>query len=268
MSTLALIAYGVFFGSVALAVGASLVSVMWARASTIGYAAGCVAGAVGLFGLAQRWYVAGHPPIFGTFENTYTAAWALMVTAALLGVRTRYRGAWRLTAPWALAFMLWGTRYRKGPTPLTISEQSLWVDVHVMFAWICFVALLLLTSVAIQRLRGRIPFGMDENDSEEAQLRFLLVGFAAMTLMLATGSWYSYLLFGAFWQWEVVETMSLVAWLGYSMIIHSRLFGGLRGRKFDAAVVAVLPALLLTFFIWSVYPNTFHYFDIPLVKPY
>jgi len=268
MSLFAWSMYGIFFGSVAIAVGVSLLSVMWKRLEPIGYVVACVAAVVGFLGLAQRWYVSGHAPIFGTFENTYTSAWALMATAAVLGIRPRYRGAWRLLSPWALILMLWGTRYRTEPTPLTISEQSLWVDVHVMFAWICFVALLLLTSVSIMRLRGRIPFGMSERESEESQFKFLLVGFVALTLMLATGSWYSYLLFGTFWQWEIVETMCLVAWLGYAMIVHGRLFSGLGGRKFDWAVLAVLPALLLTFFVWSVYPNTFHYFDIPLVRPY
>lgn len=270
MSALAWIAYAVFFGSVALCVGVLLLSHMWPKVGRVGLPLSIVGAVSGTVGLAERWVVSGHAPLFGTFENTYTAAWALFLAAAVLGLlrRERFEGVWRLVAPWGLMLLLWGTRYRKGPTPITISEQSLWVDVHVMFAWICFVALLVVTSAAIASLRGRHVLGATAEESETTQFKFLTVGFIAMTLMLATGSWYSYLLFGAFWRWEVVETLSLVAWLGYAMIVHARLFGRFTGRRFAIAILLVLPLLVLAYFIWSVYPNTFHYFDIPLVKPY
>ena len=93
-------------------------------------------------------------------------------------------------------------------------------------------------------------------------------GFSALTALLAVGSWYLYILFAVFWKWEIVETLTLIAWIGYGVVIHGRLFYRWHGRTLDIGVALLLPVLLLAFFIWSVFPGTYHYFDIPLVRPY
>lgn len=224
---------------------------------------------VGTAGLVARSAQSGHLPIFGTFENTYTASWFLLAAAALASLRIEgWKNSWRLASPWAAALLLLGRTFRSDPIPLTISEQSFWVDIHVLFAWLALVGLLGATTLSTMRLAGRLPEGWTAEQADERITSLLWGGFIAFTVMLAIGSYYEWVLFGTFWSWDIVETICLVAWLAYGLIIHFRLFYRWGGRKLDGALVAVLPVLLAGYFIWSFWPSTFHFFDVPLVRPY
>jgi len=222
--------------------------------------------------LILRWVDIGHPPIFGTFENMYAASWSIlsacMLFAFLPRMRPGMRDLWRVGVPWIPALMLYGSRFRTQAVPLTISEQSLWVDVHVVFAWLAFVPFLLAGSMAVAMLFRRTPFGLTQEDAEERMMRMVVVGYVAFSAMLVTGAFYLNVLFGTFWQWEIVETLSLLTWIAYGLVIHARLFYRWSGRGLYLALALILPLLLAAFLIWSVFPNTFHFFDIPLVRPY
>ncbi len=224
--------------------------------------------ALGILVLVVRTLYAGHAPIFGTFENTLSCSVALVIGATVTSRRREAPGAWTWALPWALALLVYGTFFRQEAVPLTISEQSLWVDAHALLAWVAFVPLILASTLALYRIRGASFWGLSAEEGDEYIARLLNFGFLGLTVMMIVGSWYLYLLFGVFWKWEIVETMALVGWLGYALVIHARYFYRLSGRPFGAAVLAVLPALILTFWIWSLFPNTFHYFDIPLMRPY
>lgn len=269
MTTVWYVLYGATLLASLLAVALSIAGIVSRRALEAGRWA-TIAGAVTASGgFVARWYLAGHPAIFGTFENTYALATALLVSSAVASMRGgRWRAVWRWAVPWALVSLLYGTRFRQEPVPLTISEQSLWVDVHVAFAWTAFVALLAATSASIVRRCGGVPLGMESEETDRVIGECLMAGYAAMTVMLAIGAWYGFLLFGMFWQWSTVEIVSLVAWLGYAVVIHGRLFYRWEGRRLDIGVLCMLPVLVGAYFIWSFLPDVWHYFEFPLVKPY
>lgn len=267
-SVMQVLYYATFFLTLAC-VAISLAAVARRTLLPAGRLVALAAAAAAVAGFGARWIVAGHPAIFGTFENTYALATALLAGAAIAVVSApRLRDIWRWASVWALIALLYGTQFRSDPTPLTISEQSLWVDVHVAFAWVALVSLLAATTASVLRLAGRRPLDMEAEESDRLITECLMAGFCGLTAMLATGSWYSFILFGDFWKWSVVETLSLSVWLGYALVIHGRLFYRWSGRRLDVAVVLVLPVLIAAYFIWSVLPGTWHYFDIPLVKPY
>lgn len=268
MSTLAIVSYAAFAAVVGLVAAIALSSLAIPRLVGLGRPAAALAAVVGLFGLSARSAAAGHLPIFGTFENTYTAAWFIVTAAALLSYRTPATRLWRIMSPWPVVLLLYGVRFRRELVPLTISEQSLWVDIHVAFAWLAFTALIVATTLSVVRILGRTVASYAEHDLEIAHQRILLLGYLNFTATLVFGSWYLYVLFGTFWRWEIVETFSFIAWLLYAILIHGRLFYGWAGRAYHSAVVGVLPILLLAYWVWSVFPGTYHFFDIPLLRPY
>jgi len=198
------------------------------------------------------------PPGYGQPAGGY-ANWGERVLATLVDV---------VVVLWPLALMVYGTGFRSEPVALTISEQSVMVDIHVLFAWTAFVCLLGATTVSLLRLLGRLPTGRADEDTERLHDRLLLIGYLAFTAMLTIGALYLWVLFATLWRWEIVGTLSLLAWLLYGLLIHGRLFYRWRGPWYDAGVVAVLPVLVLAFWIWSVFPGTYHFFDIPLLRPY
>lgn len=269
MTSLWNLLYGATFFLVLAAVVLSLIGIVRRNALALGRWITVAAAVTASLGFGVRWYLAGHPAIFGTFENTYALATALLVSSAAFTFRDEpWRGIWRWAVPWTLVSLLYGTQFRSEPVPLTISEQSLWVDVHVALAWVALVALLAATTASIVRVSGRRPLGMPTGETDRVITECLMAGYCGLTGMLATGAWYGFILFGVFWQWSTVETLSLVAWLGYALVIHGRLFYRWGGWRLDIGVLLMLPILIAAYFIWSVIPDTWHYFDIPLMKPY
>ena len=218
--------------------------------------------------LTLRWIAIGHPPIFGTFENTLAAAWFLLVLALAMLRVPALRGTWRVALPWAAVLLGWGLRYRAEPVPLTISEQSLWVDVHAFFAWCAFTPLIVLGSIAALRLirRGADWDGLRPSSTQTQVI--VSAAFVAFTAMMATGSWYLNVLFGTFWQWGIVETVSLITWLLYGMVLHGILFRRWSTNWLMWVLMLLVAPLIVSFFVWSVFPGTFHFFDVPLVRPY
>lgn len=268
MTQAALILHAIFVFGVAASGALALATVAYPSLTRAGRLVSTFTVAVGLLGLTARTIAAGHLPIFGTFENTYTAAWALMLAGVIVSYRTRVIGAWRMAAPWAIVLLLYGFRFRSEPVPLTISEQSFWVDIHVAFAWLAFTGFIAASTLSIAALAGKPVIGLEGDELDLAHQRLMLVSFLNFCATLILGSWYLYVLFGTFWKWEIVETLCLIAWLLYAILVHGRLFYGWAGRWYHVGVLGVLPVLLLSYWIWSVFPGTYHFFDIPLVRPY
>ncbi|MCL4079186.1 cytochrome c biogenesis protein [Coriobacteriia bacterium Es71-Z0120] len=214
-----------------------------------------------------RWTVTGHPPVFGTFENTIAASWAVALTTAVLVARMKERAhplLVRLMLGWVVAILAYGQAFDKTPYPLTISERSLFIDIHVLFAWTAFSMLVLAGTAGFVRLAER-------NAERSAELDSLIVrgvglGFAAFSAMMMVGSVYSYVLFADWYRWEIVGTTAFAAWLGYALTAHAYAMFGWRGRRIAWCVLALLPLVLAVFWSWSIMSNTYHHFDIPDIR--
>lgn len=240
--------------------------------SSVGAARGrrvMLAGATLLLAAAVvRWIVTGHPPIFGTFENSIASAWCIAMlivfgrrTALLRDVPQDFERWFSLWLPVTLVF---GATFTRVPYPLTISERSLVVDVHVIFAWAAYTVLLAAATAAVLVVAKR-P-GWEADAPERLMARGTGLGFALFTAMLALGSLYSYLLFADWFKWEMVEAFALATWLGYSSVLHVHMFFRWRGTKLAWAMLGVLPLLIGTFWVWSIYSGTYHHFEIPEIK--
>lgn len=216
--------------------------------------------------IAARWIVSTHPPIFGTFENSIAAAWCVGLAALLLdsGFRGLPRSLLKYTAPWAPVALVFGAFFERDPFPLTISERSLLVDIHVLFAWGAHTVLLAASSVAIVVLFGRAE--EFEGYADDIMFRGAGVGFALLTLMIAVGSAYSFLLFADWFRWELVETFAAATWLAYGLVLHAAMMFRWRGKPLAWAILAVLPLTIGLFWTWSIYSGTYHHFEIPLFR--
>lgn len=275
MDLLETVFYWLAFNLYILAWAASLGGVIFRRSQLSSYSA--VLALLGLFSqtvsLTTRWVGIGHPPLFGSFENSQAAAWFLV--AFNLFVYWRYpklRLLGAATYLWVPALLLWGLTFSTERFPLTISEQSLWVDFHVLFAWLAFSSFLIAWGLALlhlaglperfAKIRAAIPIAGEE--FRELLFRFLAFGFVTFSVMLALGSVYEFFLFGLWWQWDVVETISLITWLLYGLIIHLLLF---YRRTDNLAVWLTLlgPVGLLTAYFGIVALTraaSFHNFDL------
>ncbi|MDH4227922.1 MAG: cytochrome c biogenesis protein [Deltaproteobacteria bacterium] len=213
--------------------------------------------------IAFRWALSGHPPIFGVFEETLAAAFFVTLISLLVDKKCEYYG---FTVPLSALTLLYGIFYDMSIKPLVISEQSLWVYFHALFAWVSYGFYTLAFCSALWVL-------LKKETSSMALFRKWLVeygilyGFAAQTLYFFLGSYYSSLLHGHWWQWDMVEYLFIISWFLYAIVIHGRIFFHWDEQKVAKWNVAAFLANItlywgLIFIPWT----TYHIFELGLKR--
>ncbi len=226
---------------------------------------GMLAFALSLLTWILRWRLAGHLPIFGTYESALSLA--LTVLAATLLTRRLSPASSRLLWPVACAvaagLLAHGQRYDRTAFPLTISERSLVVDLHAVLAWAAFGVLAVNAGLAlVELLRRRQP-------SAAANRRLsvtLSLGFLLHSAMLASGSFYKFLLFGRAWSFDPIETLGFAAWAAYGTLLHMHWLGGWQGRRLAAWCIGLFLLLIVSYRAIVYFPpwSTYHILDMDL----
>jgi ABC-type uncharacterized transport system permease subunit len=230
------------------------------------HVAGSCAAALGLgaltLTLAARTIAAGRPPVLGTFENSLVAAWMLAVVALVLctiGPFARRAHLARLVMPWAVLVLGYGSGFEREPMRIEAASRSIVGYSHALAGWLAFAVLTAASMAALGLLLSRREG--EASAWDESLSRLTGAGFALLTATMSSGAVYSFMLFSEWYRWQVVEAFSAAAWLSYGLVLHSRLMFGWRGRRLAWSVLAVVPLMLAAFWIWSVYPDTYHYFE-------
>ncbi len=82
---------------------------------------------------------------------------------------------------------------------------------------------------------------------DRVSVRLIQIGFPLMTLGLLTGSLYGKQVWGVYWSWDPRNTISLLVWVLYALMIHARWMIGWRGRKAAILTVVGVIAILIAF---------------------
>ncbi len=220
-------------------------------------AVGTVALAVGLLlhtaTALVRWKATGHAPVMRDYENSLAGAWVIVALFLALQCFLRRLGPAGVgVAPFSLLMLGYGYLAAPGPElePLTPPFQSAWLWVHVIFAWLAYapftVAFALAVAYLVKERRGE----KDLARLDELGYRLIALGFLSCTVMIAAGSIWANRLWGSYWNWDPIETWSLVSWLVYGLYLHMRRFFGWRGRR--AAVFAIAGLLSVIIAFWGV----------------
>lgn len=196
-------------------------------------------------GIIVRWYVTGHPPVMGVYENSLLGSWFIGITYVVLQFFFKQIGGFYLIVSPVILLIL-GNGIQSGAelAPLEPPYRSNWLYVHVLFAWLAFGSYIVAAVVGVITLsRGvltkRFSFNIP-NDRllDEFSFRLILFGFFSESIMIGSGAIWAHGLWGRYWGWDPVETWSLISWLTYGLNLHLRLTYGWRGRK--AAWLAII----------------------------
>ena len=112
-----------------------------------------------------------------------------------------------------------------GPNPLL--QDNLLIAFHPVFLYLGFVGFTVPYAFAIASLvTGRVGEGWLLETR-----RFTVLAWAALTLGIVLGAWWSYqeLGWGGFWGWDPVENAALLPWLTSTAYIHSAMVQERRG---------------------------------------
>ena len=267
-----------YWSSLVLYAGATasyLYALAFSKPRWILRAAGFACGAFGLHSVSVIWRMAatGHVPVKGTFENTLTGAWFIVLFTLLITFRNaRFRSIGLGAIPFALLLLGFGAVQPAGHESLTPPFQSVWLYIHVFFAWLSYGAYTVACGSAIcflirdradrRGVASRVADLLPEADwLDEYTFRLILLGFIASAVMIVAGSFWANSLWGTYWGWDPVETWSLISWLTYGLAIHLRVTWRWRGRKSAWLAVGAIVFVLVSFWGVNYLTGTTHSFD-------
>ncbi|TAL23622.1 MAG: cytochrome C biogenesis protein [Nitrospirae bacterium] len=217
------------------------------------FSAGLILSFLGLAGnvtaVAFRWIKGGVLP-FSDISESITSG-VLIAIAIFLIVQAsskRLRAIGALVMPVAFVLIGWaGTLMKEVSGQIAPSLQSYWLWFHIVGASTGFGAVLVAAGTGLVfLLKERYKTGIyeklpDPDSLDNLNYRFVAGGFIMFGLMLISGALWSNQVHGKYWNWDPVESWSLVCWLIYGMFLHLRITMGWRGRSLAwYSMVAVL----------------------------
>jgi cytochrome c-type biogenesis protein CcsB len=219
----------------------------------------------------------GHLPIASRYENVLTGAAVVMLFNVLAVLkRPSLKPLVLFAAPFVLLMLGYGLLNQPRHTTMSLVLDNLWMFVHIFFAWLAYGAysvaatLGALYLVRVRKVYANAP--MEKLPSllvrlpsppvmDDLMFRFVILGFLAQVVMIATGSIWARDLWGTYWNWDPVETWALLSGLLYGLWIHLRLTLGWRGKRMAWLAVATLVTVLIAFWGTNLMGGTSHSLD-------
>lgn len=196
--------------------------------------------------LFLRWIESGHGPYMRRFEVYSSDVWVALVIYLFLQWREpRLRISGVLVLP--ASFLLIGMAVLSSPEiqPLPASFGTYWLIVHILFAKLAYGCFLIGTAMALLYvLKDKMEV------MHEQSYRFIAFGFLMQGVMIATGAIWANKAWGRYWNWDPVETWSLISWLIYGLYLHLVRTFGWNGRK--PAFFALAAVLVLIFALFGI----------------
>ena len=225
--------------------------------------------------IIARFNATGHLPWSGHYEYALMGGCFVLGGTLWVGWRNKeLQGLAIATLPLVIIMMGYGYLQNPGLTPKAASLKTIWLFIHVYFAWLAFSAYSLAMAVGVIYLK-KTKDALQEvkNESlerfpslerlDELLFRFIVFGFVTDTIMMAAGSLWAKNLWGGYWNWDPVETWSLISWLTYGLLIHLRVTFGWREKRLAWLAIAALSTVIICFFGVNLVVNTsLHMFQV------
>jgi cytochrome c-type biogenesis protein CcsB len=200
------------------------------------------------FAIILRWiesyrFDMGHAPLSNFYESLIFFAWALVLLYVLIEWRTKNRSIGTFASLLAVLIMAYASfgSVDSRIQPLVPVLKSNWLITHVITSFIGYAALGIAFCLSLTYLIKKIDnpkrksFFLKAIPNldilDELSYQMIIIGFVLLTLCIITGSVWAHSAWGRYWGWDPKETWSLITWLVYAIVLHSRMMRGWRGTK-------------------------------------
>ena len=217
------------------------------------------------FAMILRWmesyrFGIGHAPLSNLYESLIFFAWAVILLYLLIEWRTKNRSIGAFATP--LAFLIMAYASFAGITtriqPLIPALKSNWLIAHVITCFIGYAAFGIAFGLSIMylmkrlndsgKINGFLKFIPESNILEELSYQMVVIGFILLTLGIITGAVWAHSSWGRYWGWDPKETWSLITWLIYAALLHSRMVRGWRGKRLAILSIIGFFCVIFTYF--------------------
>ena len=216
-------------------------------------------------GLLVWWRHVGHGPYIDRFEVLSSYSWILMALYVFL---YRFYTPLRFTGlvVYPLVFLLVATGLFLEPQVRNLPPtfRSVWLVLHVLFYKVSFAAIVAAGSFSalyIMKERGRLERFERLPDLETLDVysyRFAGFGFAFWAIGMLAGSIWAYQSWNMFWNWDPVQTWSLVTWFLFGLYLHMRRFYGWKGSKAAWLYIICFALSVISIFITPFFEKSIH----------
>jgi cytochrome c-type biogenesis protein CcsB len=203
----------------------------------------------------------GHAPFSNLYESLIFFAWTVILLYLILEWRTKNRTLGAFVTPLAflaLAYASFSPNVRSHIQPLIPALKSNWLISHVITCFFGYAAFGLSFGISIMYLLKRLDKDNRENlflklipgkgVLDELNYQMVVIGFLMLTLGIITGSVWAHSAWGSYWSWDPKETWSLITWLIYASVLHSRTVRGWKGKKIAILCFIGFSCVLFTYF--------------------
>jgi len=203
----------------------------------------------------------GHAPFSNLYESLIFFAWTVILLYLIMEWRTKNRTLGAFVTPLAflaLAYASFSPNVRSHIQPLIPALKSNWLISHVITCFFGYAAFGLSFGISIMYLLKLLDKDNRENlflklipgkgVLDELNYQMVVIGFLMLTLGIITGSVWAHSAWGSYWSWDPKETWSLITWLIYASVLHSRTVRGWKGKKIAILCFIGFSCVLFTYF--------------------
>jgi cytochrome c-type biogenesis protein CcsB len=219
------------------------------------------------FGLALRWYVAGHSPMSNGYESLIFISWVTL----LAGFIFSRKSAFSLSATAVLAGLTLMVAHLSFMDPeitnLVPVLKSYWLTLHVSvitgsygflgLGAILGIIIMILLLLSNPQNRERISNTIDE--LTVINFKTLTLGLYFLAIGTFLGAVWANESWGKYWGWDPKETWSLITIIVYAFVIHSRMIPGMKSiYTFNLLSLIGFSSVLMTYFGVNYYLSGMH----------
>ena len=229
-------------------------------------------------GLILRWFESykmgiGHAPLSNLYESLIFFSWTIVLLYLIIEWRIKNKNLGAFVIPFAffsITFASFSPNVNARIQPLIPALQSNWLISHVITCFFGYAALTIACGLGIMYLlkglereeKPRLFFRLlpGREILDELIYHSVVIGFIFLTLGIITGSVWAYSAWGSYWSWDPKETWSLITWLIYAAMLHSRFVRGWKGKRMAIMSLIGFASVLFTYFGVNYLPGLHSYF--------
>jgi cytochrome c-type biogenesis protein CcsB len=217
-------------------------------------------------GIIIWWRMVGHGPYIDRFEVLSSNAWILLA-AFLLFILSypRLKAAGIVVLPATFILVALGLFFSPEMKTLPPTFRSVWLVLHIIFYKIAFSAIIVAFAFSLfylLRRRNRLVrlarILPDLAGIDIYAYRFAGFGFTFWAIGMLAGSIWAYQSWGSFWNWDPVQTWSLVTWGVFGIYLHLRRFFSWQGERAAWLFVVCFALTIISLFLTPLFESSIH----------
>jgi cytochrome c-type biogenesis protein CcsB len=184
-----------------------------------------------------------HLPIRGPYEGITFSAWVIILFYIVIQYKFKTRVFGAFILPFVFVLMVFATlspKINSSIVPMPEVLQGNYINYHLASCFIGYAAFSISFVFSILYLFKREKRDSNSNEVksmipsrnvlDDISYKMIAIGFVMFTILIATGMFRTRIIWGSYWQWDSVQTWSLICWIVYAVILHGRFTWKWSGR--------------------------------------